>query len=215
MSSCASPRSWSTRWNRNVSCVRQREARHVVVEAREERIVLGLLEQLSARRCSGELRARGSSCRRRSAPRRRCSGTSRGPCAAAPGDGGRAVGARARDPLVRDRAQQAPRRTVAGDHGAGREVDERAQHERALVHARVRQRERMRRACDGGRIVANRGRASAVRCAPPARGAGAAGARSRASRREQRPRRERRVAPARPRSRSRAADPCVPTGAVT
>jgi hypothetical protein len=32
---------------------------------------------------------------------------------------------------------------MAGDHGAGREVDERAQHECALVHARVRQRQRI------------------------------------------------------------------------
>jgi hypothetical protein len=31
---------------------------------------------------------------------------------------------------------------MAGDHGAGREVSERAQHERTLVHARVRQHKR-------------------------------------------------------------------------
>jgi hypothetical protein len=31
---------------------------------------------------------------------------------------------------------------MAGDHGAGREVGERAQHKRTLVHARVRQSKR-------------------------------------------------------------------------
>ena len=36
----------------------QREARHVVVEARQERIVLRLLEQHSASRCSASWRAR-------------------------------------------------------------------------------------------------------------------------------------------------------------
>jgi hypothetical protein len=52
------------------------------------------------------------------------------------------VAPRARDALGGDRPQQASRRTVPGNDGSRREVGERAQHERALVHARVRQGER-------------------------------------------------------------------------
>jgi hypothetical protein len=52
------------------------------------------------------------------------------------------VGARARDALVRDRVQQASHRALPGHDGTGRDVGEGAEHERALVHARMRHRER-------------------------------------------------------------------------
>ena len=58
----------------------QRETLHVVVEARQERVVLRLLEQHVGATDGPRAGARGSSCRRRSGPRRRCSGTARCPC---------------------------------------------------------------------------------------------------------------------------------------
>ena len=129
----------------------------------------GCSSSISASRRCGELRARGSSCRRRSAPRRRCSGTSRGPW-------------RGRDAVLSDRAvacgcgamrwPRDARAQVRGAQGRGREsstagamsINGRSTNARSCM-PRMRQRQLAARASDGGRIVANRGRASAARCA--------------------------------------------------
>ena len=106
----------------------------------------------------------------------------------------REVRARARDALVAHAAEKAPREPAPGNRRDGGNVDQRAQHERALVHARVRHREPGQRGSGGGRRAADRDRACAARCAAVrGRAAGACRRSIECSAREQRARTERRA----------------------